>query len=374
MKVLCWTERAWPQIGGVEIISMKLMRELRRRGHEFLVVTDWDDPNLPQEESHNGVPIVRFPFRQALFKKDLRLIREISGRLAEIVGRFCPALVHLHSVEPSLFFVPLARFQRTVPTLLTAHGIPRYPRGEDGLLVRTLRRVDWVTACSNAVLSSLLRSLPDLIKRSSVIPYGLGQAPLDPLPLSLNPPCLLCVGRLVPQKGFDLAIEALEQILKRFPTARLTVAGDGPARSELEAQVNQSGVRTSVEFLGRVDPNEVPSRINEATLVIVPSRTAEGLPIVALQAAQMARPVVASRLPGLSEAVDDGRTGILVKEENSREIAEAVIRLLENPRLMDLMGQAGRQRINDDFSLKRFGDDYDLLYRKLLDDARRETS
>jgi glycogen(starch) synthase len=187
---------------------------------------------------------------------------------------------------------------------------------------------------------------------------------LLPQPLPNDLPRLLCLGRLAAQKGFDLAITALASIAGRFPNARLIIAGDGPERPALERQVAGLGLADSVDFTGWVSPDEVLTLINRATMVVMPSRW-EGLPSVVLQAAMMARPVVATRVSGLSEVVVHQKTGLLVEPEDLNGLAEAIAWLLDRPETAARMGQAGRRRVQEEFSWARCVDAYDALWRRL---------
>jgi glycogen(starch) synthase len=106
--------------------------------------------------------------------------------------------------------------------------------------------------------------------------------------------------------------------------------------------------------------------MNNATIVIMPSRS-ESLPLVALEAAMMARPVVAARVGGLPEVVVHNETGLLVEQENSSALAEAIEFLLDHPETTIEMGQAARCRAQEVFSLEKFIDAYDKLYLKLIE-------
>jgi glycogen(starch) synthase len=189
---------------------------------------------------------------------------------------------------------------------------------------------------------------------------------LIPTPLPQDPVRLLCLGRVVADKGFDLALSALSLLAERYPQIRLTIAGDGPARSDLEHQAAKLGLAHAVEFPGWVDPSRVPELINESTVVVIPSRWfQEGLPVVSMEAAQMARPIVATRVGGLPEAVVDQVTGLLVEREDHETLAEAIAYLVEHPEVSERMGQAGRQRARDLFSLERYVDEFEALYQRL---------
>ena len=109
----------------------------------------------------------------------------------------------------------------------------------------------------------------------------------------------------------------------------------------------------------------VPALINTATMVVMPSRR-EGLPLVALEAALMARPIVATRVGGLPEVVVHQQTGLLVEPENSDALAEAITFLLDHHETATQLGQAARQRAQEVFGWERCVDAYDALYRKLI--------
>ena len=176
---------------------------------------------------------------------------------------------------------------------------------------------------------------------------------------------MLLLGRLVRDKGFDLALYALADVIRRHPATRMIVAGDGPARPELESLIAELGLGERVEIRGWVEPEMVPTLINEATLVVVPSRWQEAFGLVALQAAQQARPVVAARVGGLPEVVVDGESGILFEREHHAELARAIVRLLDDPRLATRLGETGHRLAGERFGWTLHLDAYVELYRRL---------
>jgi glycogen(starch) synthase len=128
------------------------------------------------------------------------------------------------------------------------------------------------------------------------------------------------------------------------------------------------GLMHSVEFVGWVPPEKVPALLNTATLVIMPSHR-EGLPSVALEAALMARPVVAARVGGLPEIVLHQKTGLLVDDEDHEALTEAMLLLLNHPRTATAFGDAARRRVQEVFSFERYVDAYDNLYQKISGQA-----
>ena len=205
-----------------------------------------------------------------------------------------------------------------------------------------------------AGMISLRGLAPGVRDRCTVIYNGLPNSDLPAAPLSTDPPRLLCVGRLVREKGFDTAVSAFSEVRHRFSTARLSIAGDGPARPELEEEARRAGLRDAVDFLGVVPPVEIAALIAGASLVLVPSRWREPFCLVALQAAQEGRPVVATRRGGLPEVVINGETGLVVAADDPPALAGATIRLLEDPDLARKLGDRGRVRACEKFGFERF--------------------
>jgi len=367
MRILFWTELFWPYVGGVEVLGVRLLGALRRRGHEAAVVTSHGSLELPDEDAHLGVRIHRFRFLEALGDRRLDLYAEARRRLVRLKQEFRPDLVHINFTDPSVLFHLQTQSGAPVPMLVAVRvAVPGESAEPDTLVGRTLLAAAWVTANSRAMLEDVRRLAPEVTGRSSVIYNGLPVPDLAPAPLPFEAPRLLCVGRVVRDKGFDVAVSAFATVRRRSPTARLVIAGDGPARAELEQQAVELGVRDGVDFMGWVPPEKIPALMNSATLALVPSRWREAFGLVALQAMQMARPVVASDMGGLPEVVAHGETGLVVPKEDPAAVAQAVVQLLENRRLAEEMGAAGRRRAEKLFSFDRYVQEYESLYRKLV--------
>jgi glycogen(starch) synthase len=367
MRVLFWSELFWPYIGGAEIVNAQLLSALRNRGYEFIVVTSHDYLDLPDEAHFEGIPVYRLPFRTALATGNVRQLVEARRQVSRIKRSFAADLVHLNSVGPSGLFHLQTHEAHPAPLLVTLQIEipPSETVGRSTLFTQLLRSTNWVTGVSAAVLDQARGLEPRIIPRSSLIYNFLAEPPLLPTPLPVEAPRLLCLGRLTPQKGFDLAVTAFATVRRSFPNARLIIAGDGKERTLLEQQAVQLGVKEVVDFLGWVAPDTVPSLLNTATLVLMPSRF-EGLPVVALQAELMARPIIATRIGGLSEIVVQEETGLLVEPEDSSSLAEAIVTLLTHPETAMRMGLAARRRAQAMFNMTQCVDAYDTLYQALI--------
>jgi glycogen(starch) synthase len=364
MRILFWSETFWPRVGGVENLAAKLLPALQFRGYEFVVVT-WENTKVPDQLCYQGIPVHRFPFFSGGRQGSLDPLLENRRQVAKLKRDFAPDLVHINSYGQSILFHVNTAGAHPVPTLVTLHqALPDERIGCDSLLGHLLRSSDWVNACSDAVLTHARQLVPEIAPRSSVIHNAIEFPTLEPQPLSFDPPRLLCLGRLVADKGFDLALAALATVLDHFPNARLIIAGDGPERDNLKQQTIDLQLTHCIEFIGAVPLDKVAQLINDATLVVIPSRV-EGFGLVALESALMARPVVATQVGGLAEVVVHEETGLLVKSGDSAAFAKAIMTLLTHQNTARTYGCAARTRAQDVFSWQRHVDAYDGLYRIL---------
>jgi len=367
---LFWAETFWPTIGGAEVLAGKLLRSLRERGHDCVVVAEKYPDQLAEQEDYDGIPVYRLPFGRTLVgvgqERSLDSLLQVRRALARLGACFEPDIVHAYFVERHAIFLQHTARVQAAPVLATLHHVPDRSGECDTSIRATLRSADWVAACSAAVLDETRRRVPEIAARSSVVSNSLELPTVCPRPLPFDPPRLLCLGRIVQVKGFDLALAAFAMLADRYPRLQLDIAGDGPARPALKRQAAELGLVGRVRFLGWVDPEGVPALLNTATMVIMPSRWEEPFGLVALQAAQMGRPVVATRVGGLPEVVMHGQTGLLVDKEDPTALAAAIASLLSDPPAARWIGEAARHRARNVFNWERHVDAYDALYRALV--------
>lgn len=182
-------------------------------------------------------------------------------------------------------------------------------------------------------------------------------------------PTIVCVGRLVHRKGQDRLVEAMPEILKRFPDATLVFIGEGPHRAHLDTLVKSNNVEKSVRFIGRIQYAQLPEYIALGDVFAMPSRSrffgleVEGLGIVYLEASACGLPVIAGASGGAPDAVRDGETGFVVDGNNIDEIAERIIQLLADHNLREVMGKAGRQWVLDEWRWERWSQTFNTALK-----------
>lgn len=167
-----------------------------------------------------------------------------------------------------------------------------------------------------------------------------------------GPARLLCVGRLVSLKGQAILLEATAELLARGRDVRLAIVGDGPRREELVSYGEELGLADRVHWAGAVGQDEIPRHYAEADVFCLPS-FAEGVPTVLMEAMLSETPVVSTRIAGVAELVDDGRSGLLVAPGRADLLVDAIERLLVDPDLRGRLGVAGRSKVEAEFDAAR---------------------
>jgi len=184
---------------------------------------------------------------------------------------------------------------------------------------------------------------------------------------------ILTVARLVERKGIDMVIKAMPKVLEAIPNVVYLVIGIGPYQGKLERLARELGLEGRVIFVGRVPDEELPYYYNICDLFVLVSRTLadkgeiEGFGIVFLEAGACGKPVIGGRGGGTSEAIEEGVTGLLVDPLDVNEIANAIIRVLQDEELARRLGENGRRRATNQ-------PDWTLLEKNLLPKTRRRIS
>lgn len=215
----------------------------------------------------------------------------------------------------------------------------------------TARAADRVLAPSAATAAELRRDYS--VGEVAVVPNAMGETPAA----AKEGPAdggegttgyLLVVGRLRIRKGVDVLLAAMPELLRRHPAARLLIAGDGEHRAALERAAAALALGEAVSFLGRADAMRVRRLLQGAAALVVPS-IYEGMPLVVLEAMEASVPVVASRVSGIPEVVEDGRTGWLVPPEEPASLAAALAAALDDAAAASRRGAAGRRLLAERF-------------------------
>lgn len=366
-----------PAAGGIRRHVSLLMAHLDREEFAPTVfgpsVLTFDPPLLEKERVPFAIQAVTSPV------SDLRSIVSLARLLH---GKF--DLVHAHGLRGALIGVLAARLAG-IPSLFTAHNLIESGSLLQRLTLRTLGgSAAAIIAVSQAVADSL--ALQGVARaKITVIPNGVDLSTFSRRDTSYNPdnpqereiscflhacrsgggkaPLVAAIGRLSPEKGFDVLIDAFTILLEQLPEARLILAGTGHKNREIRAQVNDTH---NIHLAGEL-PDVIPL-LFAADVVAIPSRQ-EGQGIVALEAMAAGKPVVASRVGGLVETVLDGETGLLVPPNDPAALAQALFQILTDKDGSLSMGQAGRIRVEQEYTLEKMMRRTIEIYRNICRDA-----
>jgi glycosyltransferase involved in cell wall biosynthesis len=176
-------------------------------------------------------------------------------------------------------------------------------------------------------------------------------------------PLIGAIGRLVWQKGFEYFIEAIPRILSIVPEATFLIVGEGPLLDNLEGLARKLGVENKVVFTGF--RNDIQNVLATLDILAVPS-VLEGFPMITLEAMAMAKPIIASKIQGISEQIFDQKEGILVPPRSPSELAAAVIEIVRDKELALRIGLAARRRVEDCFTVEKMVRETEDLYLSLL--------
>lgn len=233
------------------------------------------------------------------------------------------------------------------------------------------KRGDYCIAISSYT-ASLVRDITGITP--VVIPYACDfptKVNKPVFPEKKSPKNLLFVGRLVERKGVEYLIRAIPYI-RREIDVRLKIIGGGPLLNNLKELAKQLKVDDIVEFSGIVSNEEKDKAYRECDLFILPAcfdkkGDTEGLGVVLLEALSYGKPVIASSVGGIVDIVKNGKTGILVKEKEPKEIARAVLKLLSDKNLYLKIAENGYNFVKENFSIEKIAEQTYETYKNLLD-------
>lgn len=368
MKILLWTASFWPNVGGLETLCLSLAKGLRERGHDCRVITNKVSQSSPNFEVHNSVPIYRFEFDDGRGEIEIKLISLIIRELKSLFEAFQPDVVNFHYLYGRhLFFYDFLYRTFSFPILTTLHGI----FGEEDLFRMiniynlVFKKSARINCVSDALVEQLLSGLPQLRPITRRIYNGVSASPVAPVSLSFDPPKILCFGRLTEEKGFDVCVGAMQLVLQKIPQAKLIVSGKGTEIYVLNKIVQALKIQESVIFTGLTPYHKIFDLINTATLVVVPSRY-ESFGLSAVEAMQMGRPVIASKVGGLQEIVQHEKTGWLIPKNNISVLAQTIVSALSNPKRLIAMGENAKQHVQENFSVQQLVDNYESAFAEII--------
>lgn len=396
MRILLLNDGATP-VGGAELQALRTRELLRAAGHEVRLLASRASELGAESAADAGCFGTLHPKLRVLnqtvnpsavwaLRRELAAFRPDVVHLRMFLGQLSPAVLPLLRDVPTVWQAVYLKAICPRGTKVLPDGSRCTVRsGRVCLHNRCVSAQSWVLGMTQQrllrrwagsldaviTLSETMRArlTADGIEVAGVIPNGVRARPARP-PLQ-DPPTVAFAGRLVPEKGVDLLLEAFARLER--PDARLVIAGDGPAAGQLRALAARLGLTARVEFTGHLGRDALERRLDPAWVQAVPGRWEEPLGNVTLEAMMRGTAVVVTDLGGPAEVVEHGRTGLVVPPDSPGALARALADLLADRERCDQLGAAGRavaiERYSEDTVVQRLEHVYRSVARTATDDT-----
>lgn len=384
MKILIINDNGI-EVGGAETYLKNLKAHLLKQGHDVRVLTSKSDSQMESFGDYFFTGVNQeSPFRIVPYIFNL----SAYFRLKNVLKEFRPDVVHLHFIfyhtSPSVMLL-----LKKIPVVMTTHAhellapvglrysencnhpfigycmkctgfLKYYPERFKRFFFNKVATIDLFIAPSNYYKSLYSQAG---YKPITTLHNGIQMKSESP-PLNSNKHNLLYVGRLAEEKGVEYIIRALPLILKKFPDTNVIVVGDGPDMERLNKMSEKLLVSSHTTFTGKVKNDHVEKYYQQSTIVVVPSTYPDNLPTVCIEAMNCGRPIIAARIGGIPELVEDGRNGYLFEPKNSTQLAEKVIALFSDKEKLTQFGKKSRQMI-EKFSIDTHTSKLLSLYKQV---------
>jgi phosphatidylinositol alpha-mannosyltransferase len=375
-KILMASDIYFPKIGGISEHIYNLTILLRKRGHEVKILTggynkrkyrDYRDPEWVKRIGRM-IPLIA--------NKSISSIT-ISPRISKKIKEFLEEekfdIIHTHGpIAPMIPMIVLKHSNSiNFATFHSAHGDSKGYRIFGKYLKKYFEKIHGLIAVSPAAKEPMEKFFPGNYR---IIPNGVDTNMFSPhvLPFErfmdgkIN---ILFVGRMEPRKGFNYLLKAFEILNEEFKNLRLIAVGKGPLLKIYKSQVKKE-LKDKVVFEGEVKREDLPRYYASADIFCSPAIGYESFGIVLLEAFSTGKPVVASRIPGYSYVLDEGKDSLLFEPKNYVELAEKLKILIKNKELRKEMGERGREKVLKNYSWDKIALDLENYYIEKFKEVR----
>jgi len=367
----------YPTYGGSGVVATELGLELAARGHDvhFISYAVPVRMTAASERTHfHEVEMMNYP----LFDHPPYTLA-LASKMANVARNESLDLLHVHYAIPHSVSAYLARAMlapRRLPFVTTLHGTDITLVGADRSYLPitqfSIEQSDAVTAISEYLQGVTLEEF-HIQRTVEVIPNFVNCDVFEPADgdcrrsefASDDEKVLVHLSNFRPVKRIPDVVEIFDRVRRQIP-AKLLMIGDGPDRTVAEWMVREKGLARDVIFVGK--QNQVQTLLNCGDVLLMPSEI-ESFGLAALEAMACGVPVVASRVGGVPEVIDDGVEGYLVPSHDVETMAERALAILTDPDRREAMGRAARKRASTQFCSDKIIPLYEALYRRVLEIA-----
>src|SRR5581483_420073 len=294
------------------------------------------------------------------------------GQLVRFIRKNRIRVVNIHYPGEQFVYFAICRRLLPIRLVISVHGMdivrwdaPATRRSR--ALAILFRAADLVVAPSSRFLRRCEQLLGRSIQRGVAIHNGTDVSDLQIFAerCSSDEPFVLTVTSFDEWKGVDVLIRAMAVLRDRGQFVPLSIAGDGPRRAETEGLISALRLDGSVRLLGDQPRSAVVELLHQCTLFVLPSRF-ESFGMAVVEAMACGKAVVATRVDGVLEIIDDRKNGLLVEPDDPIGLADAISAFIADPNLRSRLGAAARERVNNRFLTSRMGEDYANAFREVM--------
>lgn len=290
-------------------------------------------------------------------------------------------IIHAHWIIPEGFIAFVVKKIFKIPYIITAHAGDIFPLRQSFLRFfakMALENCDLCTVNSNATKKAVLKVAK--IKNIKLVPMGVDLRSFNKNKkskktrklFSIKKEFILFVGRLAEKKGVKYLIKAMQSLVKEFPQSKLIIVGDGPEKGKLELLTKKLGLSNDILFAGKIPNKDLPKIYASSDLFVLPSIVTksgdtEGLGVVLLEAIASGIACVASDVGGIPDIIKHEKTGLLVEQKNTKELAKAMIRLLKDKKLRNKVVKNAQQHVKKNYSWNVVIKKFKKIYQSMSD-------
>ena len=374
MRILVLNHEFPPIGGGGGRAAESICQALAKRGHEIKVLTS-HFKDLPREEQRDGYDIIRIPtLRTQAFRASFlsMVVYVLSGLWAglRLVRLFHPEAIHVHFAVPAGALAWMLCKLTRVPYVLTAHlgdvpgGVPEKTSDWFRWVFPTTRWI-WRDASARVAVSEYTRSLAlkHYNEEVLVIPNGIDVDGENQASIRVNnPPVIVFAGRFMEQKSPLQVIQTLNEI-KDIPW-KCVMIGDGPLMPDVKKSISEYGLEDRFFLTGWITPDEVMKQFEQSDILFMPSLS-EGLPVVGVQALSKGLAIVASRVGGFVDLIDEDQNGYLIEIGDRQGFKTRLQELLTNPSRLLSLRQASLKKASS-FEINQIAEQYENIFEELV--------
>lgn len=351
-------------VGGVETGTVDLAKSLSARGHKSIVVSAGGQ--LVAELEASGSVHYKLP----VDNKSFPLMIKSSRKLADIIKKEDIDIVHARSRVPAWVAFMACRQTRAL-LITTAHGY--YSRHIFSYIMGSGK---FTIVPSSVIGKHMLDDFGVPLDNLRLIPRSVDLSRYEFRPACEKPKTKFVIGvigRIAPIKGQIYFLKAMAKVLRSMPFVKAQIIGGvSPGKDnymeELNVWVRRLGLSHAVEFLG--NRRDIPEVLKSLDLVVMPSIAQEAFGRVIVEAQASGVPVIATRVGGIVEIIDDGKDGLLVHPKDHDGLSEAIIKILKDPALSRELVHGGRKKVEDKFSLEKMVDRKIEVYKEAMEIPR----